>query len=114
MIEKFKVAFIGLKQAFLDPSVLLQMILAFIVILISFILNISKCDFILILLCISLVITTEILNTCVELLCNLYSTKENENIRYIKDMAAGAVLFVSILVLIIGIIIFLPYLRRII
>ncbi|MDI9519477.1 MAG: diacylglycerol kinase family protein [Bacillota bacterium] len=114
MREKFRVAFIGLKLALLDKSVFIQVIIGIIVTIISIILKLNKIDFILVLLCIGLVIATEILNTCVEELCNLYTTKQNENVKYIKDISAGAVLFVAILTLIIGVIIFLPYIRRLI
>ncbi len=112
MKEKFKVAFIGLKLGLLDKSVFMQLVIGIVVTIISLILRLNKIDFIVVLLCIGLVIATEILNTCIEELCNLYTTQQNESIRYIKDISAGAVLFVSILALVIGIVVFLPYIGR--
>ncbi len=114
MIEKFKVAFIGLLSAFNDKSVLIQIVLGTLVLIVSFILKLEKIDFIVILICISCVITTEILNTAIEEICDMYTTSHNEKIKYIKDLSAGAVLFVSIVALVIGLIIFIPYIRRII
>ena len=83
MINKFYVAFVGLLSSFKDKSVLL---------------------------CIGLVIVAEILNTCIEKLCDLYSTEKNEKIKYIKDLAAGGVLFASLIALTVGILIFVHHL----
>jgi diacylglycerol kinase len=49
-----------------------------------------------VIICIGLVITAEILNTCIEKLCDLYSTDYSNRIREIKDLAAGAVLAASL------------------
>ena len=91
MINKFYVAFVGLVSSLKDRSIQIQYILA-------------------ILLCIGLVIVAEILNTCIEKLCDLYSTEKNEKIKYIKDLAAGGVLFASLIALTVGILIFVHHL----
>ena len=109
MINKFKVAFYGLYTAFKDKSVFIQFVLAFLAILISIIFKIKIYDFIIVLFCICMVITCEILNTCIEELCNMYTTGYNEKVKKIKDMGAAAVLFSSITSLIVGIAIFIKY-----
>lgn len=109
MINKFKIAFIGLFKAFKDKSVLLQLIIGLMVILFSCLIKIDKIDFILILFCIALVIITEMLNTCIEKICDIYTNEYDDKIKNIKDIGAGAVLLASIVSLIIGICIFIPY-----
>jgi diacylglycerol kinase (ATP) len=50
----------------------------------------------------------EMFNTSLEKLVDLISLEERPDIRYIKDVAAGAVLVASITALIIGMLIFIP------
>ena len=58
---------------------------------------------------IMLVLISEAFNSSVEAMCDALSKEDNENIRYAKDVAAGAVLLSAILAIIIGTIIFTPY-----
>ena len=61
-------------------------------------------------LCVSaLVLSLEALNTSIEKLCDLYSTEQNDKIKKIKDVAAGAVLIASVFAAIVGLIIFSRY-----
>lgn len=59
-------------------------------------------------LCGGLVIGLEIINTSIEQLCNDYNPGYKESIMFIKDASAGAVLFASIMSVIVGAIIFTP------
>lgn len=61
-------------------------------------------------LCATVVISLEMINSAIEQLANKVDTKYDELIKNCKDMAAGAVLFASIMALVIGGIILLPYL----
>ena len=56
-------------------------------------------------MCIGMVLVCEILNTCIEKLCDLYSLKNDERIRFIKDLAAAAVLVSAFAALIIAMLI---------
>ena len=47
-------------------------------------------------------------NTCIEKAMNFISMEEHPEIRFIKDVAAGAVLIASATALIIGLLIFIP------
>lgn len=58
---------------------------------------------------IMLVLISEAFNSSVEAMCDALSKEYNENIRYAKDVAAGAVLLSAILSIIVGTIIFTPY-----
>ena len=57
---------------------------------------------------IGLVWVTELLNTCIERLCDFIEPNENTSIGKIKDFAAGSVLVAAITSAIIGLIIFVP------
>lgn len=108
-MDKFKVAFKGIYLAFKHPSVMIQGILAIIALLFGIICKFSIGDMIIILLCIAMVIVSEVFNTAIEFLCNLYSLEYNEKIRTIKDISAGGVLISALISLLIAILLFLKY-----
>lgn len=76
----------------------------------SYIFRVKASEFILLLFCIMTVLSSELVNTLVEEICNLISEEYNEKIKYIKDLAAGMVLISAIFSAVIGLIIFIPYL----
>jgi len=110
MINKFYVAFVGLVSSLKDRSIQIQYVLAILACIVAWMIGCNYYEWIAVLLCIGLVIVAEILNTCIEKLCDLYSTEKNEQIKYIKDLAAGGVLFVSLIALTVGILIFVHHL----
>lgn len=82
---------------------------AFGVVLTGLWLRLTGTDWCIILCCIGWVIMAELLNTAIEELCNMIQPELDIRIKRIKDMSAAAVLFVSIISTIVGLIIFLPY-----
>ncbi len=70
--------------------------------------NISLIEWIAVVFAIGLVITAEALNTAIEKLGDFVHKDKHENMRIIKDMSAGAVLFAAITSIIIAGIIFIP------
>jgi diacylglycerol kinase len=64
----------------------------------------------LVLLCMALVIALELINTAIEKLLNKLHPEFDETIGLAKDISASAVLFASIIAVIIGGIVFVPYL----
>ena len=103
-------AFVGLVSSLRDKSVQIQYVLAILACIVAWMIDCDYYEWLAILLCSGLVIVVEILNTCIEKLCDLYSTERNEKIKYIKDLAAGGVLFASLIALAIGILIFVHHL----
>ncbi len=83
---------------------------AFILIL-SYVLGISKNDFLIIALTVVVVLLAELLNTAMETLVDIVSPEHCEKARIAKDVAAGAVLTTAFGAAAIGYIILLPYLR---
>ena len=70
--------------------------------------SLSSFQWLLVLFCIGLVISLEMVNSAIERYCDLVTTDFHPGIKVIKDVAAGAVLVASITSLIIGLIIFIP------
>lgn len=87
-----------------------QLAIAAVVIGAGFYLSITSIEWCVILLCIAFVIGLELVNTALENLVDLVTLEQNPLAGKIKDIAAGAVLFVSVIALIIGLIIFRKYL----
>ena len=110
MINKFYVAFVGLLSSFKDKSIQIQYVLAILACIVAWMIGCTYYEWLAVLLCIGLVIVAEILNTCIEKLCDLYTAERNEKIKFIKDLGAGGVLFASMIALSVGILIFIHHL----
>ena len=85
-----------------------EIVIGIIALLLSYILKISRIEFIIILIMIALVLTSEIINTSIEKVVDLYTKDYNNLAKIAKDVSAGSVLVMSIFSLLVGIIIFLP------
>ncbi len=78
------------------------------VVILALVLGASVSDWIVLIFAIALVWITEALNTCIENLCDLYSTEFNPQIGKIKDIAAAAVFIASLAAIICGLLVFVP------
>lgn len=78
------------------------------VLLAGLFLKIALAEWCIVLLCTASVISAELINTSLELTVDLAMPEQNEKAGQAKDMAAAAVLIVSIVSAIIGCIIFIP------
>ena len=85
-----------------------EIVIGIIALLLSYILKISRIEFIIILIMIALVLTSEIINTSIEKVVDLYTRDYNNLAKIAKDVSAGSVLVMSIFSLLVGVIIFLP------
>ena len=85
-----------------------EIILAMLALIASYILKVSRIEFIVILLSIALVIVSEIFNTAIEKTVDLCTREYNEIARIAKDVSAFAVFTMCFFALVIGIIIFIP------
>ena len=70
--------------------------------------RISYCEWLICLGLIGLVISLEMINTAIEAIVDMITTKEDPNAKVAKDTAAGAVLVSSCISALIGFAIFLP------
>lgn len=80
----------------------------------GWILNISRFEWLLIILVIGMVYCAELLNTAIEFLLDKLHPEFNDQIGKAKDIAAAAVLLASFIALVIGIGVFAPYIAEII
>ena len=85
-----------------------EIVIGIIALLLSYILKMSRIEFIIILIMIALVLTSEIINTSIEKVVDLYTKDYNNLAKIAKDVSAGSVLVMSIFSLLVGVIIFLP------
>ena len=74
----------------------------------SFILKVSIIEWGILVLVISMVLALEMINTAIERCVDLVTKEYKELAKNAKDIAAGAVLVMSMFSVVIGIIIFLP------
>ena len=81
-------------------------------IVLAFFLKCTVVEWMIILLCIALVICLEMLNSAMEKFCDMKLKDFHPEIRFIKDIAAGAVLIAAAIAVVCGGIIFLPKLLQ--
>lgn len=86
----FREAFSGLYEASKETSIRIEIVTSILALIFVYL---GLFDFIPTILCVGLVMTTEIVNTVVERICDEIESEYDENIGKIKDMSAGAVLF---------------------
>ena len=113
IIRRFKGIIIAIKGMFYllknEDSIKVQSIVCIFFVLLGCYFEINKTEWIIHILLIGFILTTEGLNTVAEKICDLINPEYDERIKIIKDIAAGAVSFAVISSLIILFIIYLPY-----
>lgn len=103
---KFKNAFRGLKYALqYDPSIILQLVIAFVVVMFGVIIKLTETEWIWVSSGIALVLVSEFLNSAIEDACDLFTKDFHWQVKRIKDIGAAAVLIASIYALFVAIII---------
>jgi diacylglycerol kinase (ATP) len=83
------------------------------VLLLSYILGITKTEFLIISLAVIAVLLAELINSAIETVVDIISPERNEKARIAKDISAGAVLITAFGAVIIGYIILFPYLKEV-
>lgn len=99
----------GFKIAWKEPHIKIHLLAIVVVILGGFWIEVSLFEWMVILLCFAIVVATELVNTAIEKLADRITTNQDSLIGQAKDIAAGAVLFASIISAIIGFIIVLNH-----
>ena len=108
-IMSFQHAFAGFKTLVKDEhNARVHLVVTSVVLFASLYFEISTTEWIVLILCVSSVITTEIINSAIENLADNISTDFHPLIKKAKDLGAAAVLLTSFSSLIIGGIIFVP------
>jgi diacylglycerol kinase (ATP) len=108
-IRSFGYALSGLKRFFgTEHNAWIHLAAALAAAAVGFLLNISPMEWVGVLFAIGLVCCAEAFNTCVEKMMDRLLPQQDETVKYIKDLAAGAVLISAAIAALVGTIIFLP------
>lgn len=107
--RSFGYAFRGLRQFFsTEHNAWIHLAAAAGALVLSILLKISAIQWVGVLFAIGAVLTAEAFNTCVEKMMDKLIPENSETVRYVKDLAAGAVLVSAVVAAAIGGIIFIP------
>lgn len=113
-VNAFKYAFEGIISAFkTEVHLKVHLLATLVVVNTGFYFHITKIEWCCILLCCTLVISLELINSAIEKLTDGLFKDVHPNAKYIKDVAAGSVLVAAIVSIVIAVIIFYPYAMRI-
>jgi len=91
-----------------EHSVMIQFSLAVIMIIAGFYFDIDRYEWMMQILAFGLVLGIESLNTAVEKIADFVHPEFHDKIGFIKDIAAGAVLFAAVAAIAIGLLIYVP------
>lgn len=106
--RSFKYAIEGIQQAMTEQNFRFDLMFAFIVIIAGVFTDISKTEWIILIIVIALTLSLEMINTAIERVVDLASPDQHPLAKAAKDIAAGAVLVFACASVIIGLLIFLP------
>jgi diacylglycerol kinase len=110
LLKSFTYAFQGFKTAFQEQRNLkIHTAAALVVVALGFYFKITSFDWVILLILMGLVIAFELMNSALENLTNLVTREHHPLAGKAKDMAASAVLVVSVVSVIVGFIIFAKY-----
>ncbi|MBF04762.1 MAG: diacylglycerol kinase [Flavobacterium sp.] len=98
------------KLATTEHSVMVQLSIGLLLIVAGFYFKITKEEWLIQTLATGLVLGIEGLNTAVEKIADFIHPDYHKKIGFIKDIAAGAVFFAALTAIVIGSIIYIPYL----
>lgn len=111
-ILSFRYAFNGLWYIIrTQTNMQIHIFVALIVVAFGVYFKITKTEWLFLVLTISIVFIAEIVNTAIEEIVNFISPEYNKKAGLIKDIGAAFVLLSAIFAVVVGIIIFLPYLK---
>ncbi len=91
-----------------ETNAKIQIAAALVAVLLGFLFDISRLEWLAISISIAVVLALEIVNSAIERLCDLYSKSRSPMVKEIKDLAASAVLVTSVAAAINGILILVP------
>lgn len=111
----FKYAYDGITSALSqEPNLKIHFLVDILVLLASFIFQISKSEWVIVIILIGLVFAVELTNTAIEIIVDSFTAVEHPQAKLAKDISAGAVLIVSITSALVGLLILTPYFLKLI
>lgn len=100
--------------AIAERNIRIQGGVSLITIMLAIYFSVSLMEWVVLLFSIALVVGFELLNSSIEVMVDWISPEFHPLAGKVKDVAAGAVFFVSIISVLVGLIIFLPYVLELI
>ena len=90
-----------------ETNIRVHLVIALIVLLFAYLLNFDIVEYCIVIFAIAIVIISEMLNTAIEFtLDSIYHNKYSKMVGMAKDISAGAVMFASVVSIIVGLLIF--------
>lgn len=112
LLKSFRYAFKGLFKVLREEQNLkVQFIAAFFVIIMATYFRVKTMEWAILLVVIAQVVMMEIINSAVERVSDVIKPRISNYVKEIKDIMAAAVMFASIIAVVVGVIIFYPYVR---
>ena len=91
-----------------EHSIMIQFSIAILLVIAGFYFHISREEWMMQTLAVGLVLGIESLNTAVEKIADFIHPEFHERIGFIKDIAAGAVMFAATAAIVVGLLIYVP------
>lgn len=114
-ILSFKYAYEGLVAALKEePNLKFHFLIGFLVLIISYVLRISRLEWIIVITMIGFVIAVELTNTAIEAVVDKFVESSHPGAKLAKDISAGAVLVTAVTAGVVGFLIFWPYLTTLV
>ena len=111
--KSFRHAFRGLKYAIsYERNFQIEIVIAAFVFALIFVFKVKNWEAIVLILMIMWVLITELTNTVVERVVDIIKPRIHPYARLIKDIMAAVVLISAVVAVMVGVIIFLPYIRE--
>lgn len=108
-LKSFIYAWQGIRWAIKNElNLKVHLSIALLVVFLGYWLRIATCEWLVCLLCMGVVLSAEVFNTALETLVDKVSPQKDVLAGRVKDLAAGAVLILATVSLVIGLVIFLP------
>lgn len=113
IIHSFKFAFEGIYSGIkTETNWKIGLIEAVFVILAGFYFNITKTEWIIVIILIGIVLYAELCNSAIEAIVDSFTHEQHPGAKLAKDFSAGSVVIIIIAAAIVGAIIFLPYISQ--
>lgn len=108
-LRSFRFAMAGISSFFLrEHNAWLHFMATIAVFILAALVGVTKTELLALVFAVGFVWVAEMFNTCIERVMDFVSVKQDAEIKFIKDLAAGAVLTAAITALIVGLVVFIP------
>lgn len=108
--NSFKYSIEGLKYAYrYEQSMFIHVIFTVIVLLFNIIFHVSGFEWLIMMICISMTLAAELLNTAIEAAVDLITLERNPLAKIAKDCSSAATFVLSLMAIAIGLVVYIPH-----